>query len=178
MATRTRPKLPVITHDPTGELHGLPTYHWTMAPPNLATRRQLSAMGLRPGGQLPVAQIRRRGLIGYLYDVDHAKPKLVLTPAKLAAVWKAALSRRRCGECAAQLDYIPQQGAPTYGRCWDCMGLPPADSEPTVRACPACHDQVVIGCPACNSGGGFDGGFTCSHCLGDGLIPCVLCGGI
>lgn len=174
MATRAGDPLPAVIHDPIGELHGLPTYNWTTAPAHLATRRQLTAMGLRPGGQRPVGQIRRRGLIGYLYQVDKAKPKFTLTPAKLRAVWLAAQSRRRCGDCAAQLDYIPQQGAPTYGRCWDCMGYPPA--EPAAVSCPACSDVEWMHCPACASAGGREGmPDACGHCRGEGLIPCVLC---
>ncbi len=173
MGTRTRRYLPAITLDPTGELHGLPTYHWTMAPPHLKTRRQLSAKGLRPGGQEPAGQLRRRGLIALLYDERLAKPKFTLTPAKLAAVWKAAMSRRRCGDCGAQTPTIPQQGPPTYGRCAACMGF--EVPEPEYQPCPACEDQAVIDCPACNGSGGWEGG--CAHCEGGGLIPCVLCHG-
>lgn len=41
-------------YDPTGALHGIPTYPWRLAPSGLATYRQLRARGLRPGGQ-PIA---------------------------------------------------------------------------------------------------------------------------
>jgi hypothetical protein len=37
-------------YDPTGALPGVPTYPWRLAPDGLATRRQLRARGLRPGG--------------------------------------------------------------------------------------------------------------------------------
>ncbi|WP_345944453.1 RRQRL motif-containing zinc-binding protein, partial [Streptomyces sp. SID7804] len=53
----------------------VPVYRWRLAPDGLATRRQLRAAGLRPGGQDVAAQIerprRRRGpLVAYLYRVD------------------------------------------------------------------------------------------------------------
>lgn len=50
--------------DPDGVRFGVPTYPWRLAPQGLATRRQLRALGLRPGGQEVAAQVfrpRRRG---------------------------------------------------------------------------------------------------------------------
>lgn len=52
----------------------VPVYPWRLAPEGLATRRQLRALGLRPGGQEVAAQIerprRRRGpLVAYLYRI-------------------------------------------------------------------------------------------------------------
>lgn len=122
---------PAITLDPTGEVYGLPTFPWEQAPEGLATRRQLSARGLRPGGQSPAAQIvrprRRRPaqpLVAYLYRVDQAAPKRPFTPAKQAAVRTAARSRQVCaGPCGRRdLGYIPPKY--TGFRCWDCVGLP------------------------------------------------------
>ncbi|WP_399024168.1 hypothetical protein [Streptomyces sp. CS-7] len=37
----------------------LPVYRWRLAPDGLATRRQLRALGLRPGGQDVAAQLER-----------------------------------------------------------------------------------------------------------------------
>lgn len=37
----------------------LPVYQWHLAPTGLATRRQLRAMNLRPGGQDVVAELQR-----------------------------------------------------------------------------------------------------------------------
>jgi hypothetical protein len=122
-----------MVHDPTGENHGgLPTYIWGIegqyggAPEGLATRRQLSEKGLRKNGQEPAAQVmfkprgRRRA---YLYRIDLAAPKRPMTPAKWESVRTAARSRYRCTECQrTDLDYIPQQVAPAWGRCNDCMG--------------------------------------------------------
>ncbi len=163
----------VVISDPTGEIHGIPTYHWRDAPDGFATRRQLNAMGLRIGGQPPAAQVRRRGaLIAFLYRVDLAAPKFELTLPKLKAVWTAALSRYRCSTCDRRLPYIPRQAEPAYGRCWTCVGLPAEDvaGEPE---CPCCHDEAVIACPACNGTGG-----GCSMCAGDEIIACPACGGI
>jgi hypothetical protein len=116
-----------FTHDPDGEFHdGMPTYIWRRAPAHLKTRRQLSADGLRPGGQPVAGQIMRGAQIAYLYDIALAKPKFRLTPAKQAAVWTAARARQRCaGPCGrTDLGYIPRQAAPCWGACWDCIDNP------------------------------------------------------
>jgi hypothetical protein len=118
----------VVTLDPTGEIHGLPTYPWQAAPAGMATRRQLAAQGLRPGGQSPAAQVlrprRRRPaqpLVAYLYRVDQAAPKRPMTPAKYAAVLTAVRARQVCqGACGRRdLGYIPPEF--TGRRCWDCV---------------------------------------------------------
>ena len=58
-------------HDPDGDRYGLPTYWWQGAPDGYATRRQLRASGLRPGGQPIAAQVLWAGVGGtrtaYLY---------------------------------------------------------------------------------------------------------------
>jgi hypothetical protein len=46
--------------DPAGTRYGIPTYPWRYAPDGLATRRQLRARGLRPGGQPIAAQVMRQ----------------------------------------------------------------------------------------------------------------------
>ncbi|MET8865830.1 RRQRL motif-containing zinc-binding protein [Nonomuraea sp. NPDC004580] len=86
----------VLFYDPTGSQYKLPTYPWKWAPKNLKTRRQLAALGLRPGGQAPVAQIlwRRGGRVAYLYDVTRALPKRTPTRKQLAALDKAQRVRR------------------------------------------------------------------------------------
>ncbi|NJP90051.1 hypothetical protein HCN51_11430 [Nonomuraea sp. FMUSA5-5] len=86
----------VVFYDPTGSQHGLPTYPWKWAPKHLKTRRQLTALGLRPGGQAPVAQIlwRKGGRVAYLYDVTRALPKRKPTGKQLAALDKAMRARR------------------------------------------------------------------------------------
>ncbi|WP_037860459.1 RRQRL motif-containing zinc-binding protein, partial [Streptomyces sp. NRRL F-5065] len=74
----------------------LPVFRWKQAGrENLATRRQLREMGLRPGGQEPVARIECRGgkRFAWLYRIDLAKPKFAMTLAKEAALDKAMAAR-------------------------------------------------------------------------------------
>jgi hypothetical protein len=96
--------------DPTGTRHGgMPTFPWRMAPDGLATRRQLRADGLCPGGRPPVAQLLWHGVGGtraaYLYDRAHARPKRVPSPAQLAALDKAIAARRTCPRCGTDAGY-------------------------------------------------------------------------
>ncbi|MGW3312352.1 RRQRL motif-containing zinc-binding protein [Streptomyces sp. NPDC001073] len=89
----------------------LPVYSWRLAPDGLATRRQLRAMELRPGGQDVVAELRRsrrrRGpLVAYLYRVDAAKPVRPMTPGRWAALAKANTARRICPECRCDAGYV------------------------------------------------------------------------
>lgn len=100
----------------------LPVYRWHLAPDGLATRRQLRAMGLRPGGQPVIAQLerprRRRGpLIAYLYRIDQAVPIRPMTAGKWAALAKANAARRTCPACRADAGYrIPR----SLGVCVPC----------------------------------------------------------
>lgn len=108
-------------YDPTGKRHGgTPTFPWGMAPEGWHTRRQLRALELRPGGQEIAGQIiwRRGDRIAYLYRADLAKPKRTATPAQLAALDKANLTRRTCPECGQVREYyIPRR----QGECFDCQ---------------------------------------------------------
>jgi hypothetical protein len=117
--------------DPEGVRHGgLPTYPWQCAPLGLATRRQLRARGLCPGGRPMAAQVMwwRRGedAVAYLYDVSAAKPKRTPTPAVLAALGRAMTARRTCSTCGEVRWYaIPRR----YGECLDCAdGAPVRDA--------------------------------------------------
>ncbi|OPF77872.1 hypothetical protein VT50_0220865 [Streptomyces antioxidans] len=100
----------------------LPVYRWHLAPDGLATRRQLGAMNLRPGGQDVVAELQRprskRGpLVAYLYRIDRAKPVRPMTPAKRAALAKANTARRTCPSCRRDAGYV----IPTsLGACVTC----------------------------------------------------------
>ncbi len=107
--------------DPDGRHNGgMPTYPWRMAPPGLATIRQLAARGLRPGGQPVAAQIvcRRGKRVGYLYRVDRAVPKRPMTLAKKAALDRAMAARQTCPSCGRRYDFcLPLK---TLGCCWNC----------------------------------------------------------
>jgi hypothetical protein len=114
------PPLPRHAYDPTGEHHGgLPTYPYKLAPPGLATRRQLRKAGLRPGGQDIAGQIlwRKDKRVAYLYRIDLARPKRTATARQRAAIDKALKARRTCSTCGQVKDYyIPRR----YGECLDC----------------------------------------------------------
>ncbi|GAA2994119.1 RRQRL motif-containing zinc-binding protein [Streptomyces fulvorobeus] len=109
-------------------MSGLPEYRWRLAPEGLATRRQLRALGLRPGGQDVAAELqrprRRRGpLVAYLYRVDRAKPVRPMTPGRAAALAKAMAARRTCPACRRDAGYcIPR----SLGLCVPCADSPPS----------------------------------------------------
>ncbi|MBQ0850144.1 hypothetical protein J8N05_18250 [Streptomyces sp. BH-SS-21] len=97
--------------DPSGARHGIPTFPWRCAPDGYATRRQLRARGLRPGGQPVAGQVlrpryRRGPLVAYLYRLDCAKPVRPMTPAKRAALAKANTARRTCPQCRRDAGYV------------------------------------------------------------------------
>ncbi|MEU5394641.1 RRQRL motif-containing zinc-binding protein [Streptomyces tibetensis] len=100
----------------------LPVFRWRLAPDGYATRRQLRAQGLRPGGQQVAAQLerprRRRGpLVAYLYRVDLAKPVRPMTPGRWAALAKANAARRICPTCRTDAGYVIP---PSLGMCAPC----------------------------------------------------------
>ncbi|TKT01596.1 RRQRL motif-containing zinc-binding protein [Streptomyces lasalocidi] len=101
----------------------LPVYRWRLAPDGYATRRQLRARNLRPGGQDVAAQLerpRRRGrppLVAYLYRIDLALPVRPMTPARWAALAKANAARRRCPRCRRDAGYVIP---PSLGMCTPC----------------------------------------------------------
>jgi hypothetical protein len=106
-------------YDPTGERYGIPTYPYHWAPKGLLTRRQLRALGLRPGGQDVAAQIlwRRGKRVAYLYREQDAKPKRCATPAQLAAIDRALRARRTCPSCGEEKPYYIRR---SIGECNDC----------------------------------------------------------
>ncbi|MFJ6664014.1 RRQRL motif-containing zinc-binding protein [Streptomyces sp. NPDC091383] len=100
----------------------LPVFRWRLAPDGYATRRQLRAQGLRPGGQSVAAQLerprRRRGpLVAYLYRVDLALPMRPMTPARWAALAKANAARRVCPACGRDAGYVIPA---SLGACVPC----------------------------------------------------------
>lgn len=89
-----------------GTWHGKPLLSYRCAPRALlATKRQLRALGKRPGGQDPVAflyfRCHRAGKLVFanLYLIALAKPVRPMTPARQAALDKAMAARRTCRTC-------------------------------------------------------------------------------
>ncbi|WP_445280173.1 RRQRL motif-containing zinc-binding protein [Streptomyces sp. DSM 118148] len=100
----------------------LPVFRWHLAPDGYATRRQLRARGLRPGGQEVAAQLerprrRRPPLIAYLYRVDLAKPVRPMTDARWAALARANAARRICPACRRDAGYVIPA---SLGMCTPC----------------------------------------------------------
>ncbi|MGW6153823.1 RRQRL motif-containing zinc-binding protein [Streptomyces sp. NPDC055144] len=119
-------------YDPSGARYGIPTYPWKFAPDGYATRRQLRAQGLRPGGQPIAAQLmrtsRRRktgAAVAYLYRVDLASPVRPMTSRKWGALALAMLARRTCPVCRITYSYC----LPTsLGMCVTCAYPASSDS--------------------------------------------------
>jgi hypothetical protein len=114
-----------------------PSFRWLCAPVGLGTRRQLAALGLRPGGMQPVARIvwRRGDRFADLYPIHQAKPKRTPTPAQLSALDRAMEARRTCRACGRDAGYcLPRR----WTGCLDCTPHPdradPARTEPAPLA--------------------------------------------
>lgn len=111
--------------DPDGDLHGTPTFPRKLAPEGLATRRQLRADGLRPGGQPVAAQILwvRYGelAVAYLYRRDLALPVRPMTPARWRAHEAMMLARRTCPTCGVVRPYVIPR---SLGECPLCADAP------------------------------------------------------
>ncbi|WP_308016554.1 RRQRL motif-containing zinc-binding protein [Jidongwangia harbinensis] len=113
------PEDPMVFYDPTGAKYGIPTYPFKFAPDGYATRRQLHAKNLRPGGQSVAAQLmwRKGKRVAYLYRIDLALPKRTATAAQLAALDKANRAKRTCPDCGHLQPYIIPRRT---GACLDC----------------------------------------------------------
>jgi hypothetical protein len=114
---------------------GLPEHDWGAAPQSLATRRQLRAARLRPGGQEPVAILRCRACAtrpqrtctrpAYLYRIDLAKPIRPMTLARELALDAAMAARSTCPACGRRYQHcLPLR---TLGSCLECFDGTPAD---------------------------------------------------
>ncbi|WUP21776.1 hypothetical protein OG798_24625 [Streptomyces sp. NBC_00271] len=116
-----------MPHEPSDSTNPLVSaYPYRLAPKGLATRRQLRARGLRPGGQPIAAQLmrvnRRAGghQVAYLYRIDLAKPVRPMTSRKWGALALAMLARRTCPRCQLDVGYcIPR----SYGICGLCIAV-------------------------------------------------------
>ncbi|WP_326793999.1 ferrous iron transport protein A (plasmid) [Streptomyces sp. NBC_00841] len=102
-----------------------PVFKRLCAPSGLATKRQLRDMGLRPGGQDPVAEVETRGpKNGLLYEIAKALPVRPMTLAKEAALDKAMAARQTCGACRRRYHFV----LPTsLNSCLECHDGTPAD---------------------------------------------------
>jgi hypothetical protein len=106
-------------HVPGRQRGDLLVFAFRRAPAGLATRRQLRAMGKRPGGQdiTAVIEWRRGRRWAGLYRVDHAADVRPMTPARRAALDRALAARRTCRTCGLDAGYC----LPTSIRqCWPC----------------------------------------------------------
>lgn len=107
--------------DPDGAKYGIPTYPLHLAPDGLATRRQLRARGLRPGGQEVAAQLMwryPRGIaVAYLYRLDLAMPVRPMTPARWRAHEAMMRPRRICTACRKDVGYVVRTST---GLCEPC----------------------------------------------------------
>ncbi|WP_063762399.1 RRQRL motif-containing zinc-binding protein [Streptomyces sp. NRRL F-5123] len=135
---------------------GLPTYDWNTAPRHLlATRRQLRARGLRPGGQNPVAQLRCKdctgltrdcGRMAWLYQVALALPVRQMTLAKEVALDRAMAARQTCPKCRRR--FIACLPLRTLGSCLECYDGTPVDPRlvmfPAPQPDPAAADTATL----------------------------------
>lgn len=111
-------------YDPTGARYGIPAYPYRCAPDGYATRMQLRARGLRPGGQPVAAQLMWRSRkarggvrVAFLYRVDLAKPVRPMTPGRRTALAAAMRARRTCPSCGRDAGHV----IPTsLGACVPC----------------------------------------------------------
>ncbi|MGW4651334.1 RRQRL motif-containing zinc-binding protein [Kitasatospora sp. NPDC004289] len=119
-----------IDLDPTGEKHGgTPTFPWKFGPKKeqMATRRQLREMGLRPGGQPVAAQVVCQGRVGYLYPVAGAKPVRPVTGPMARGLAAAMKARSTCPLCQVTYDYcLPLR---SLGSCLPCSELTEEERE-------------------------------------------------
>jgi hypothetical protein len=118
-------------YDPDGTRFGIPTYPFRLAPDGYATRRQLRARDLRPGGQPVAAQLlwrsrRTRGEVrcAYLYRLDLAQPVRPMTDAKRAALAAANRARRTCPDCRRDAGYVIPRSLGACLTCHDTAAIP------------------------------------------------------
>lgn len=122
----------------------IPTYDWgTVDRTVLATRRQLRAMELRPGGHDPVGQLKCRECSlhptwecahkSWLYAIALAKPKIPMTFAKEVALDKAMAARQTCKPCGRRFYTCLST---RIGTCLECHDGTPVDPA-TVMFWPA-----------------------------------------
>lgn len=130
----------VDPHAPTEPEVTIPVFKRLCAPQGLATKRQLRARGLRPGGQGPVAEVETRGpRNGLLYEIAKAQPVRPMTLAKEYALDKAMAARQTCGTCHRRYHFV----LPTsLTSCLECHDGTPADPA-TYTPAPGAHQLAA-----------------------------------
>ncbi|MDX2630299.1 hypothetical protein PV381_27755 [Streptomyces scabiei] len=114
----------VDLYAPTEPQATIPVYKRNQAPEGLATKRQLRAMGLRPGGQDVVAEVETLGpKNGFLYEIAKAKPVRPMTLAMEYALDKAMAARQTCPECGRRFYGCLRT---SLGICLECHEGTPA----------------------------------------------------
>lgn len=112
------------------DVDGMVAFGFRAAPPGLATRRQLRATGLCPGGHDPYALFvwhpSRAGRAGFanLYRVDLARPKRVPSSAQMAALDKALAARRARETCSGCGEHVGYRIPARLGVCYSCADWP------------------------------------------------------
>ena len=104
---------------------GLPVFGWREAPPELATRRGLRALGLSRRGLDPVALLvyrhrkpYRREECAELYLTAQARPVLPMTPAEWAAHDAMMRARRTCRTCRRAVDHCVRGSLRQCSACY------------------------------------------------------------
>ncbi|HEY3004690.1 MAG TPA: RRQRL motif-containing zinc-binding protein [Kribbellaceae bacterium] len=113
----------------------MPVFRFGWAPAGLATRRQLRALRMCPGGQAPHAALAWKGgqAWAWLWRLDLARASRKASPLQLNALNKAMAARRTCRQCARVQDYCVSVNE---GRCADCIAgvVPDAVAFPAAIA--------------------------------------------
>ncbi|GGX40000.1 RRQRL motif-containing zinc-binding protein [Streptomyces chryseus] len=98
-------------------------------------------MGLRPGGQDPVAEVETLGpRNGLLYEIAKALPVRPMTLAKECALDKAMAARQTCGTCRRRYHFV----LPTrLDSCLECRDGTPADPSSYIAPLPERHQLAA-----------------------------------
>ncbi|WUT01731.1 hypothetical protein OHA46_33785 (plasmid) [Streptomyces sp. NBC_00708] len=104
----------------------------------LATRRQLRALNLSPGGHEPVARLRCRGgrRWAWLYRLDLARPKRIPTLAQELALDRAMAARQTCTQCGRRYHHVLPTSLKTCLECHDGTPADPASYIAPPAKCP------------------------------------------
>ncbi|WP_327687047.1 RRQRL motif-containing zinc-binding protein [Streptomyces sp. NBC_00467] len=129
MAPQRQALTDVDPYAPTEPEATIPVFRRNQAPAGLATKRQLRGLGLRPGGQDPVAEVETRGpKNGLLYEIATAKPVRPMTLAREFALDRAMAARETC----KRYDAITTVSRSDLASAWSVTTAPP----PTPPATP------------------------------------------